>query len=241
MNKKILGLVTVALGTTLISTTAFADSATEMTTDAAINFFSSNKPSPGPFEDNLSFAYVPASFNFGKQDVTGVSGNVTYQQVAPSKQQYLSVSDDRTTKANWNVVAVLSEMSTADGSSSLENANLSFKVANPKEYNIDIAASDAAQSATPVITDTGAVTEFTDLLGTYTPTIDGSQTITLPANGTDSSTVLKYTIPTTGSDKKTLAVAAEVSSVKLSIAGVSSALDDKAFKGAVTWTLSDTL
>lgn len=254
MNKKLLvGCAAVALSTvTLAANSAFAeeaknvDSATQMNTDASIGFYSDNKPGPGPFQDNLALAYVPAAFNFGNHNITGVKGALTYQQVTPAKTQYLAVSDDRAEKANWNVSATLDQFTStttpADGSAAptLASAELSMDLGKAQEYNINIADSDAGKAASPAPTAAGAVTDFAsgDLKGTYALG-KGNSTVTLTANGTSSVEVLSYTKGATA-DKKTLAVATAISNVKLKVKDVDKVSADQSYKSTVRWNLSDT-
>lgn len=254
MNKKlVVGCAAIALSAVTVATTSASaeeasnvDSATQMTTDASIGFYSDNKPGPGPFQDNLALAYVPAAFNFGNHNITGVKGALTYQQVTPAKQQYLAVSDDRADKANWNVSATLDQFTSTTtptdgtGAPTLKDAQLSLDLGKAQEYHINIADSDAGKAASPAPTAANAVTDFVagDLKGEYTLG-KGNSTITLNADGASSVEVLSYAKGATA-DKKTLAVATAISNVKLKVKGLENIGSDQSYKSTVHWNLSDT-
>lgn len=242
-NKLFLGCATaVALSAALLaaSPASAAEDATarHQTTDGSIGFYTDNKPSEGPFEKNLSLAYVPTEFDFGGNKSTGVTGVKVYNQVraADAKQQWLAVSDDREAKANWYLNAKLDKFTAADATT-LDNAELSFTVGEAQKYNIDVTQSDKIKSATPNPNEANAIEALGTINGTYA--LGGtSGVVTLAGDGSTSKNVLKYTAGATA-DAGTLGVATKVDNVKLTVKDHSNVADKK-YTSTVHWNLSDT-
>lgn len=247
MNKKLLaGLLTTAtLGSLLVATNVDAAKSTEadnnehMSTDAGIAFFDTNKPGPGPFENNLALAWAPVSFNFGNNDVTGIKGNVTYNQVIDaSKKQYVAVSDDRTAEdklKGWKLEAELDAFeNVADETDTLAQAKLTFDLATPEKYNIDVKTSDKYGYAYPNVADDTSREAFDTTTAAYykltTP-------VSLTAADGLPQEVLSFN--TDQSISNTLGVASQVSNVKLKVLDHTNVANKK-YASTVHWRLSVT-
>lgn len=249
MNKKVIASLatTAALGAMMVATTdAHAD---EMTTNGSISFFEDSKPGTGPFEGNLKLAYVPEAFDFGNNDIKGVSGSKTYTQVIDkTKKQYVAVSDDRSTKTKgWTLnakvddfVSTVKDEQGKETTTTLTSAELAFNVGENQKYNIDVKASDANTPAvpTPAITTEGALTALpTTDAAYYTNSPATNAKIKLVAAGAEAK-ILNYTSPSQAPAEGTLGVAREVSGVTLNVKDHSN-VKDKKFTSTVHWVLSE--
>ncbi|MGM0218947.1 WxL domain-containing protein [Enterococcus sp. AZ126] len=270
MNKKVLlgFAATAALGTALVAgqNAHAVENATNMDTDTGISFFDTNKPGPGPFEGNLAIAYVPSNFDFGSNDVTGVTNAVTYNQVlAAGKKQYVAVSDDRKENLDsgtqWQLSATLDDfVSTAAAAAGgtiadadkLANAELSFKLGEYQGFDIDVVNSDATKVVTPNITDANSLYALNDKLspayagpaaGSFVTLTAGASTGAISvANYTSTGAVKAEDLATGANTHKatTLAAAREVSSVRLKVKDTTNA-NNKKFTSTVHWSLADTV
>lgn len=240
MNKKLVVgfLASATFGAVLLAapTNAAAEDNRNMTTDGSITFYKDNKPGTGPFVGNLSFAYVPAEFDFGANNATGIVGAKTYNQVkaAGAGAQYLAVSDDRANKKDWTVSATLDTFK--NGTDELK-ADLSFTVGDAQKYNINAVDSDAAKTPTPAISSTNALEAWKTADGTVT--VGGTnKTVTLPADSTSKVDVLSY--KSTTSPATTVGAASEISDVQLKVKDHST-LKEAKYTSTVKWSLSSTV
>lgn len=255
MNKKVVVGLTAAAAFSAVMIGGHSANAEEATTnamktDGSISFFSDNTPGGGPFEGNLSFAYVPTTFDFGNHNVAATATSAIYKQefgknedgTAKIVKQYVAVSDDRADKKNgWSVKATLDEFqhsATDDQGVStvtkLDKAELSLKLGTAQKYGIDVALSDTNKTPTPAITSANALSAMTPTQLAYYAASPNS--VTLVAGATTEVEVLDYA--TTQSEASTLAVAKEVTNVQLKVMDHSN-VKDKTFTSKVNWTLAE--
>lgn len=240
MNKKIFA-ATVALGSLVFVGGTQANAApttqTHMETETGISFYGGNIPNPGPFEGELSLAYVPGRFDFGTNEVTDASKYVqTYYQKNTDVNKYIAVSDDRgTSKASWKLSASLAEFKDAANEAGLANAVISFTTADLNAYGMKPADSDAKKTPTPPISQDGVLTDLSEAnKAMFTRTKD----VSLTAGANTATEVLKFAAPDQQTDKNALIVATQVSDVKLKVLD-HSGVTDKTFTSKISWDLAD--
>jgi len=243
MNKKLVFGLVATFGATIFASTQVsaaetAQTSKNMTTDGSITFYKDNKPNPGPFQKNLSLAYVPGEFNFGTNKVTNVTGTKVYNQVSTGTQ-YVAVSDDREKKDGWTLSAGLDDFT--NGTKTLEDAELSLVLNEAQQYHINAAESDAAQNPVPAITDVDALSPLassTDLTGS----VSIKKPIKLVAGGAVAP-LMSYSYAdgkTPEADGVTAGIASEVTGVQLTVKDHSTITEDAKYTSTVNWTLSAT-
>lgn len=242
MNKKsMLGV----LATLSLASLAFAaveaqaaDTSTHMGTGGSISFYETNRPTPGPFVGNLTFAWAPNEFNFGnnKVDSSHKTAAKTYRQKETANQQYLSVSDDRDEKGVWQVKANLEDfVDTSDNTNMLDNAELTLMFGKLEEYKIDLEKSDELGVATPNIIEDTARGDLAAATAAHftTPALD--KPLKLIA-GSGSEQIIVYDNADVAA--ASVAVATAISDVRLKVLDHTDTTD-KSFTSRLHWNITN--
>lgn len=251
MNKKITLSLVATCAATLFAATQVSAAETEqtskaMTTEGSITFYKENKPNPGPFQKNLSLAYVPGQFNFGTNKLSGVDGAKVYDQVGLSGKQYVAVSDDRESKTGWNLVANLEDFTasipseTEGGSpevSTLNSAELSMVLGDAQQYKINAVDSDANGIPTPSITTAGSLADINTAGFTGTTTL--ATPVKLVAAGGDVNIMSYGYAEGATPETTTVGIASEVNKVQLTVKDHANVKEAK-YTSTVNWKLSAT-
>ncbi len=232
----------------------------EAKTDVGIQFQSDGPISSedGPFADHLAIVFKPVTFNFGK-DVTATVNDVTYKQERPATvageefktQQSLVVNDDRKEVSNvapgtaWTVKAKYSGLTSIDANNVTTNlaSTIKLDLDAVNTYHIgdkrdpktnDIIPNDPSEVEAAFSPMDKADQDMYVIGGVAGSTT--SQTVALNEN--EETVILARQ---TDDKSKTGGVATKINNVTLNIVdakGKNAA--GKAFKGSVTWKLSDT-
>ena len=238
MNKKIFA-ATVALGSLVFVGGTQANAETtqrNMETKTGISFYEGSIPNPGPFAGQLSLAYVPGSFDFGANEITQAGAYAkSYAQQNTTAKKYIAVSDDRKSdKKDWQLQAKLAEFVSADGSTNLVDAVLSFDNGALQAYGMNTAQSDLNKTPTPAITEASALTALNEDVA---KTFNSASKISLTAGSSSATNVLTYKAPQTPTADAVI-VASEVTNAQLKVLNHSN-VSNKAFSSKISWTLTD--
>lgn len=243
MNKLALTTIIVGAALAISAKPAYAAEIEGQDSEVGIRFDTNGpvQPGPGPYKDNLSMAWTPSKFNFGKQEA--VAKIATYNNMTPG-EQYIVVNDDREgapedeggkTKAEtktktsaWKVTAKMSKLVSKDNSTTELPAKLMFSLDKAQAYDIGDVDPDTNDYLPNVIE--GNLSPLPD-----PNNIEVGTDISLEAGNTTGTKI----IAKTKEDTMQGGFATKLSKVKLVVTSSEKAAG-KAFKGSVTWSLDNT-
>lgn len=191
-----------------------------------------NKPSPGPYKDNLALVWTPSQFDFGKQKATA---NIATFSNTVIGDQYLVVNDDRDvegetdgTTSAWKLTAAMSELVSKDTSGAELPANLTFSLGDIQSYDIgDVDEETNDYYPNPVEGNLGELAANSDTRVNKTVSLEAGNTTAVELMGKTQANAI------------TGGFATKLSNIKLVVTtGVNAA--GKNFKGQVNWSLDNT-